>query len=159
MWTSFPVNTQRSWSSSRVIYNHVNNGVYRAGFARAQATHDAAIKGLYETLEMLETRLASRRYLCGERFTWLDLRLFHTLVRFDPVYQTYFKTNSKRISDYPNLLGFTRDIWSIEGVKRTINIDHIKTHYFTSHPHLNTYAIIPKHNGPDLTVESNRAAL
>jgi len=141
------------------IYPSINNGVYRSGFARTQAAYEEAMGALFGALDAMEERLASRRFLTGGQFTWLDLRLFHTLVRFDPVYITYFKTNVKRIADYPNLLGFTRDVYSNEAIARTINISHIKTHYFTSHPHLNTYAIVPKHSGPELTLPSGRAAM
>jgi putative glutathione S-transferase len=139
-----------------LVYPKVNNGVYRCGFATSQESYDAAVGELFESLEILEEKLSKQRYLGGDRFTWLDLRLFMTLVRFDPVYITYFKTNKKRIVDYPNLLGFVRDIYSIEEVKNTLSIEHIKTHYFTSHPVLNTYGIIPAYDGPDLTVPSGR---
>lgn len=141
------------------VYPSINNGVYRSGFARTQAAYEEAIDALFRALDEMEERLASRRFLTGDKFTWLDLRFFHTLVRFDPVYITYFKTNAKRIADYPNLLGFTRDVYSDAAIARTINISHIKTHYFTSHPHLNTFAIIPTHNGPELTRPSGRAAV
>ena len=107
----------------------------------------------------MEARLGKSRFLTGDAFTWLDLRLYHTLVRFDPVYTCYFKTNEKRIADYPNLLGFVRDVYSREAVRRSTNIKHIKAHYFTSHPHLNTFGIIPKHNGPDLEVPHGRQEL
>ena len=94
--------------------------------------------------------------MSGETITWLDLRLFHTLVRFDPVYTCYFKTNVKRLIDYPNLLGYVRDIFSIPSVQRSINLAHIKTHYYASHPHLNTFGIIPAYDGPDLNQDSGR---
>jgi len=142
-----------------IIYTDVNNGVYRAGFARKQQAYDAAVSGLFAALDQMEARLATKRFLTGPRFTWLDLRFFHTLVRFDPVYTCYFKTNEKRIADYPNLLAYMRDIYSIESVGRTINMEHIKTHYFSSHPQLNMFAIVPHHNGPDLTQPSGRAAM
>lgn len=144
---------------NELVYNDINNGVYRAGFARQQAAYDAAVSAVFAALDRVEERLLAQRYLTGSKFTWLDLRLFHTLVRFDPVYHTYFKANEKHIADYPNLLGYMRDIYSIEPVGKTINMDHIKTHYFTSHPQLNSFAIIPKHNGPDLTQPSGRAAM
>lgn len=143
-----------------LIYPKVNNGVYRCGFANTQEAYDAAVTDLFEALDVLEERLAQSRYLCNDEksspFTWLDLRLFNTLVRFDPVYITYFKTNQKRIVDYPNLLGFVRDVYSMETVKKSINMDHIKTHYFTSHPVHNTFGIIPVYNGPDLDVPHGR---
>ena len=89
--------------NDELVYPNVNNGVYRCGFAKSQNAYDAAVAGLFEALEDLDKRLASRRFLGGDKFSWLDLRLYHTLVRFDPVYVVYFKTNVKRIADYPNL--------------------------------------------------------
>lgn len=142
-----------------VVYPKVNNGVYRSGFARSQEAYEQAVTDVFAALEVLEQRLSMQRYLTGDQFTWLDLRLFMTLVRFDPVYITYFKTNEKRIADYPNLLGYVRDIYSNEAIQRSINMKHIKAHYFTSHPHLNTFAIIPIHNGPDLNVAHGRDKL
>ncbi len=139
-----------------LVYPNVNNGVYRCGFARSQEAYDEAVVNLFQALDELEERLSKTRYLTGKQFTWLDLRLFMTLVRFDPVYITYFKTNKKRLVDYPNLLGFVRDVYSMEPVKRTINMDHIKTHYYTSHPVHNTFAIIPVYDGPDLDVPHGR---
>lgn len=142
-----------------LIYPKVNNGVYKCGFARSQEAYDAAVTELFDALEELEERLSKSRYLGGNVFTWLDLRLFMTMVRFDPVYVTYFKTNKKRLADYPNLLGFVRDVYSMEPVKRSINMDHIKTHYFTSHPVHNTFGIIPVYDGPDLDVPHGRDKL
>jgi len=138
------------------IYPKINNGVYRCGFARSQEAYDKAVGELFAALDDVEARLGGRRYLGGDTFTWLDLRLFMTLVRFDPVYATYFKTNAKRLADYPNLLGFVRDCYADADVRSCINMDHIKTHYFTSHPALNTYGIIPVYDGPDLEVSSGR---
>jgi len=142
-----------------MVYPNVNNGVYRCGFAKSQNAYDRAVAHLFESLDKLEEMLGEKRYLGGDKFTWLDLRLFMTLVRFDPVYVTYFKTNKKRLVDYPNLLGYVQDIYSMEDVKRCINFDHIKTHYFTSHPVFNTFGIIPAYNGPDLNVEHGREKL
>lgn len=136
--------------NNNLIYPKVNNGVYRCGFARSQEAYDIAVEELFGALDVLEEKLGKQRYLGGEKFTWLDLRLFMTLVRFDPVYITYFKTNKKRLADYPNLLRFVRDVYAMEPVKKSINMEHIKTHYFTSHPQLNTFGIIPAYNGPDL---------
>jgi len=142
-----------------LVYPKVNNGVYRSGFARSQEAYDAAVSDVFEALEILEEKLGKQRYLGGDRFTWLDLRLFNTLVRFDPVYVTYFKTNKKRIMDYPNLLGFVRDVYAMDNVKKSINMDHIKTHYFTSHPVHNTFGIIPVYDGPDLDVPHGRESM
>jgi putative glutathione S-transferase len=144
--------------NERLVYPKVNNGVYRSGFAKSQKAYEAAVRTLFEGLEELEGRLEKTRFLSGSTFTWLDLRLYHTLVRFDPVYTCYFKTNAKRIADYPNLLGFVRDVYqSIPAVRESTNLAHIKTHYYSSHPTLNLYGIIPISNGPDLTVPHGRA--
>jgi putative glutathione S-transferase len=145
--------------NKELVYANVNNGVYRCGFARSQDSYDLAVEQLFLALDELEAHLGKQRFLGGGQFTWLDLRLFHTLVRFDPVYTCYFKTNVRRIADYPNLLGFVRDVYSIEAIAATINMAHIKAHYFTSHPQLNTFAIIPKSNGPDLTLPHGRESL
>jgi len=142
--------------NATLIYPKINNGVYRCGFATSQQAYDIAVSELFEALEIVETKLSKQRYLGGDKFTWLDLRLFETLIRFDPVYITYFKANKKRIADYPNLLAFCRDIYSMEDIKRTVNMDHIKMHYFTSHPKLNPYGIIPAYDGPDLTAPHDR---
>mmetsp|Transcript_22414 Transcript_22414/g.34196 ORF Transcript_22414/g.34196 Transcript_22414/m.34196 type:complete len:387 (+) Transcript_22414:76-1236(+) len=145
--------------NSSIVYPKVNNGVYRCGFAKSQEAYDAAVTELFDSLEVLEEKLGTQRFLGGDgsRFTWLDLRLFMTLVRFDPVYVTFCKTNKKRIAtDYPNLLGFVRDVYAMEGIGECINMNHIKTHYFTSHPDLNKFGIIPVYDGPDLEVDSGR---
>ena len=139
-----------------LVYPTVNNGVYRCGFAKSQEAYDTAVEELFAALEKLELTLGKQRYLGGSTFTWLDLRFFMTMVRFDPVYITYFKTNKKRLVDYPNILGFVRDVYSMQGVKKAINMEHIKTHYFTSHPHLNTFGIIPAYDGPNLEVPHDR---
>ena len=125
--------------NDEVIYPHVNNGVYRAGFARSQDSYDTAVSGLFTALETLEARLGKMRFLSGDAFSWLDLRLFHTLVRFDPVYTCYFKANVKRIEDFPNLLGFMRDVYSIEPIGRSINMQHVKTHYYTRYDECRTF--------------------
>ncbi len=145
--------------NDKLIYPKVNNGVYKCGFARSQEAYDSEVTILFKALEELEERLGQSRYLCGEDFTWLDLRLFMTLVRFDPVYITYFKTNQKRLVDYPNLLGFVRDVYSNDAIKKSINMNHIKIHYFTSHPIHNTFGIIPVYDGPDLDVPHGREGL
>ena len=139
-----------------LVYPKVNNGVYRCGFARTQEAYDAAVGELFGALDALEERLATRRYLGGDNFTWLDMRLFHTLVRFDPVYITYFKTNVRRLVDYPALLGYTRELYQMPALRRAINMRHIKMHYFTSHPVLNTFGIVPAYDGPDLDAPHGR---
>jgi len=130
------------------IYDTVNNGVYRAGFARTQQAYDAAYERLFRTLDELEDRLSKRRYLLGDRITEADWRLFTTLVRFDAVYYNHFKTNKKRLTEYPNLWAYTRDLYQIPGVAETVNMDHINNHYFASHRSINPSGIVPQ--GPDI---------
>jgi len=130
------------------IYHNFNNGVYKAGFAKSQEAYETAIEGIYQALDKAEEILSKNRYLLGDQFTEADIRFFVTLVRFDEVYVVYFKTNKKRIADYPNLLNYTRDLYQNPTIGETVNMYHIKTHYFTSHPILNHYAIVPV--GPDV---------
>ncbi len=126
------------------VYEHVNNGVYRAGFARSQAAYEEAFDALFATLDSLEKRLAGSRYLAGERITEADWRLFTTLVRFDAVYHTHFKCNLRRLVDYPHLWAYTRELYQRPGIAETVRLDHIKHHYYTSHPRLNPKGIVPK---------------
>jgi putative glutathione S-transferase len=126
------------------IYDSVNNGVYRAGFATTQEAYEEAVEPLFATLDWLEERLARSRYLCGERLTEADIRLFTTLVRFDAVYVGHFKCNLRRIVDYPNLWRYTRDIYHLPGVAQTVNLQHIKGHYYQSHRTINPTGIVPK---------------
>jgi putative glutathione S-transferase len=157
----FPMDLEAELSklNEELVYPNVNNGVYRCGFARTQEAYDLAVNRLFSSLDQLEALLADRRFVGGEHLTWLDLRLFHTLVRFDPVYTCYFKTNTKRIVDYPNLLGFVRDVYSVDAIAETIDMTHIKVHYYSSHPVFNTFAIVPESSGPDLTLPHARASL
>ena len=130
------------------IYRTVNNGVYRAGFASAQEAYDEAVSALFDTLDWLEAWLSSRRWLMGGRFTEADIRLFTTLLRFDLVYHGHFKCNVRRLTDYPNLWGFTRETCQMPEVWPTIRVDHIKGHYYMSHPTINPSRIVPA--GPDI---------
>lgn len=125
------------------IYPNINDGVYRAGFAIKQGAYDTAVTALFEHLDKVEEILKSNRYLAGEAFTEADVRLFTTLVRFDLVYVTHFKCNKKRLADYPNLFGYTREIFQMKGVEETVNVQHIKNHYYLSHTHINPFAIVP----------------
>ena len=125
------------------IYENVNNGVYRAGFATHQASHEDAVTTLFATLDGLEERLGHQRYLCGARVTEADWRLFTTLLRFDPVYHGHFKCNLRRLIDYPNLWGYTRELYQTSGVAETCNFDHIKRHYYESHETVNPTRIVP----------------
>lgn len=125
------------------IYDEVNNGVYKAGFATTQAAYDAAVGPLFAALDWLETRLADRRWLLGDALTEADWRLFTTLVRFDSVYHLHFKCNRRRIVDYPNLWAYTRALYQTPGVAETVRMDHIVRHYHYSHDTINPYRIIP----------------
>ena len=131
-----------------LIYDNVNNGVYRAGFATSQMAYENAFDSLFETLDQLESRLAEQRYLTGDCITEADWRLFPTLVRFDPVYHGHFKCNKKRLIDYLNLWAYVRDLYQVPGVAETVNMDHIKYHYYGSHHSINPTGIVPK--GPDI---------
>ena len=135
------------------IYFTVNNGVYRAGFAQSQAAYEEAVRALFGTLDWLDERLAMHQWLCGERLTEADWRLFTTLIRFDAVYVGHFKCNIRRIADYPNLMRYLRDLYAQPGVAGTVNFKHIKGHYYTSHPQLNPSGIIPVGPELDLTEE------
>ena len=130
------------------IYETVNNGVYRCGFATSQAAYDEAVGPLFATLDWLEARLATRRYLCGDRLTEADWRLFTTLVRFDPVYHYHFKCNLRRLTDYPNLWAYTRDLYQHPGIAATVDFEHIKRHYYESHLRVNPSGVVPR--GPVL---------
>ena len=130
------------------IYNNINNGVYRVGFATKQHVYEKAFDQLFGTLEELEERLSKQRYLVGEQITEADWRLFVTLVRFDAVYYSHFKTNKKRLIDYPNLWAYTRELYQVPGIKETVNMDHIKYHYYASHRSINPTGIVPK--GPEI---------
>jgi putative glutathione S-transferase len=129
------------------VYETVNNGVYRAGFATEQSAYESAVDLLFATLDNLEARLDSADYLVGNTLTEADIRLFVTLLRFDPVYVGHFKCNRRRLVDYPNLWAHTRRLYEIPGVAETCNLEHIKTHYYASHRNLNPTGVIP--SGPD----------
>ena len=128
---------------STFIYDQVNNGVYQAGFATAQTSYEKAARRLFEALDELEARLATRRYLFGARIVETDWRLFCTLVRFDAVYHGHFKCNVRRIVDYPNLDGYLRDLYQQPGIAETVNMDHIKRHYYVTHDDINPTRIVP----------------
>ena len=120
-----------------LVFRDVNNGVYRCGFATSQAAYDAAVARVFATLDYLDQRLATRRYLMGDAITEADVRLWVTLARFDPVYVTHFKANLRRLVDYPNLWPYARDLYQVPAFGETTSFDHIKRHYFGTHPHLN----------------------
>ncbi|HEU5479879.1 MAG TPA: glutathione S-transferase family protein [Candidatus Tumulicola sp.] len=128
---------------NELIYETVNDGVYRAGFATAQRPYERAAYKVFETLDKLDERLATQRYLFGPRPLESDWRLFVTLVRFDAVYYGHFKCNLRRIADYPNLSGYLRDLYQIDGVAETVDFDHIKRHYYYTHDDINPTRIVP----------------
>ncbi|MGH7897528.1 MAG: glutathione S-transferase family protein [Candidatus Binatia bacterium] len=138
------------------VYENVNNGVYRTGFATTQEAYGEAWRTLFDELDLLEDRLSRRRYLCGECITEADWRLFTTLVRFDAVYYSHFKCNRQRLVDYPNLWGFTRELYQVPGVAETVNLDHIKRHYYRSHVSINPTRIVPLGPTIDLTTPHDR---
>jgi len=137
------------WLNER-IYRTVNNGVYRAGFATAQDKYEEAVSGVFKTLDWLEERLRKQaaqragQWLCGKRFTEADVRLFTTLVRFDAVYYSHFKCNLRRLVDYPNLWRWTRRVYALPGVAKTVDMKQIKDHYYRSMKHINPTQIVPK---------------
>ncbi len=125
------------------IYDAINNGVYKAGFATSPAAYNEGVTGVFSGLDTLEEQLTSRRYLMGSRLTEADWRLFTTLVRFDEVYHTHFKCNRRWLREYPNLWGWTRELYQMPGIAQTVSFDHINNHYYRSHPTINPYGIIP----------------
>ncbi len=135
---------------NEVVYEKVNNGVYRAGFATSQRAYERAYDSLFATLDELESRLAQRRFLLGDEPTEADWRLFTTLVRFDPVYHNHFRCNQRKLSEYPHLWAYTRDLYQHRYplVAETVNLDHIKRHYYCTHRDLNPSGIVPK--GPEI---------
>ena len=133
------------------VYHRVNNGVYRAGFATTQAAYDEAVVELFDALDHLERRLSEQRYLVGARLTEADWRLFTTLIRFDAVYHGHFKCNLRRLVDYGNLWGFTRELYQHPGVAGTVDLNQIKTHYYWSHTSINPTRVVPR--GPLLDLE------
>jgi putative glutathione S-transferase len=141
------------------VYDTLNNGVYKAGFATTQAAYEEAVQPLFATLDWLEAMLEERRFLTGDRLTEADIRLFTTLIRFDAVYVGHFKCNLRRIADYPNLWAYTRDIYQLPGIAGTVNFEHIKRHYYESHRTINPGGIVPAGPVLDLAAPHGRAAL
>ncbi|MFU2182585.1 glutathione S-transferase family protein [Streptococcus pluranimalium] len=131
-----------------IVYDNVNNGVYKTGFATEQSVYEKELNSLFAELNRLEELLASQEWLVGNQMTEADIRLFTTLVRFDAVYYGHFKCNLKRLVDYPNLWNYTKRIYNLPGISETVNFDHIKTHYYGSHKTINPNGIIPL--GPEI---------
>jgi putative glutathione S-transferase len=141
------------------IYPSINNGVYRCGFATKQAAYEEAFAELSAALDRVEDILSRRRYLTGERLTEADWRLFTTLVRFDPVYVGHFKCNLRRIADYPNLSNYLRELYQVPGVAKTVNLHHIKHHYYGSHRMINPTGVVPVGPEVDYAAPHNRNGL
>ncbi|TYB46843.1 glutathione S-transferase family protein [Actinomadura chibensis] len=139
-----------------LLYTAINNGVYKAGFATSQDAYEDAFDALFATLDHLEERLAGSRYLFGDEITESDVRLYPTLARFDAVYYSHFKCNQRRITDYPNLWAYARDLYSIPAFGETTNFDHIKRHYYVTHRNINPTGIVPKGPSIDWTTAHNR---
>lgn len=140
------------------VYQTLNNGVYRCGFAGTQAAYDEAAGALFETLDWLEDRLGQQRFVAGSRLTEADIRLFVTLVRFDPVYHSHFKCSRRRLVDYPNLWAYTRDLWQQPGFGETVDLRHIRHHYFGSQRTVNPTGIVPLSPVIDFDAPQDRAA-
>jgi len=136
-----------------LVYPNVNNGVYRAGFATTQKAYENAVQRLFKALDTLEELLSKQRYLVGDQLTEADWRLFPTLVRFDAVYHGHFKCNIRRIIDYPNLYGYLRDLYQHDRIAETVNFDHIKRHYYSTHTDINPTQIVPL--GPKMDLQSS----
>jgi putative glutathione S-transferase len=141
------------------VYETVNNGVYKAGFAESQEAYEDAVFPIFETLDMLDERLTGQRYLLGDRQTLADWRLFTTLLRFDPVYHGHFKCNLRRIADYPSLSPYLRDLYQTPGVAETVDMDQIKRHYYGTHGGINPTGIVPAGPIQDLAAPHGREAL
>jgi putative glutathione S-transferase len=144
---------------NKIIYERVNNGVYLAGFATHQRPYERAAKKLFETLDELDARLASQRYLFGNRMTETDWRFFPTLIRFDAVYHGHLKCNVRRILDYQNLWPYLRDLYQHDSVAATVNLDHIKRHYYMTHEQINPTRIVPIGPALDLSAPHGRERL
>ena len=140
-----------------LVYSNINNGVYRAGFATAQAAYEQAFRALFDALDEFEQRLSKQRYLVGNAVTEADWRLFSTLIRFDAVYYSHFKCNWRQIGDYPNLSNYTRDLYQVPGVAETVSLDHIKRHYYRSQKQVNPTGIVPVGPQLDFAAPHNRA--
>lgn len=139
-----------------LIYDNINNGVYRTGFATTQISYEKAFQRLFDALDEVEEVLSQQRYLTGDTLTEADWRLFVTLIRFDPVYVGHFKCNKKRIADYPSLFNFMLELYQIDGIAETTNFEHIKHHYYYSHDMINPSRIIPLGPEQDLLQKHNR---
>jgi len=146
-------------SINAIVYDTVNNGVYKTGFAQSQEAYEESFKALFATLDMLDLRLSKQRYLVGNTLTEADWRLFTTLVRFDPVYHYHFKCNLRKIGDYPNLSNYLRELYQYPGIAATFNLELTKQHYYQSHKNINPTGIVPLGPEMDLEAPHNRGKL
>ncbi len=148
----YPEDRQREIDEvNDLVYHNINNGVYKCGFATTQTAYEKAYDNLFAALDTLELKLENQRFLVGDSITEADWRLFTTLVRFDPVYFSHFKTNKKRIADYHNLFNYLKELYQVPGISETVDIEHIKRHYYYSHESINPKRIVPK--GPLIELE------
>ncbi|SEB42709.1 putative glutathione S-transferase [Nitratireductor aquibiodomus] len=146
-------------SINALVYDNINNGVYKAGFATTQDAYEEAFGALFAALDQVEERLSRQRYLAGDRLSEADWRLFTTLVRFDPVYVGHFKCNLRRIADYPHLSNYLRELYQVPGVAGTVDLLHIKAHYYGSHKTINPSGVVPLGPELDLAAPHNRDRL
>jgi putative glutathione S-transferase len=154
----YPADRRREIDSvNELVYANINNGVYRSGFATTQEAYEEAFRGVFSTLDELERRLSRQRYVAAPRITEADWRLFPTLIRFDAVYYSHFKCNLRRIEDYPNLSNYVRDLYQVPGVAETVNLNHIKRHYYGSHRKVNPTGIVPLGPALDFSAPHDRA--
>lgn len=144
---------------NELVYHNINNGVYKCGFATKQEVYEKHFANLFDAMDKVEDVLSRQRYLTGARITEADWRLFTTLIRFDCVYYGHFKTNKKRIEDYPNISNYVRDLYQVPGVSETVNFRHIKVHYYYSHDMINPTRIVPVGPVVDYERSHNRAEL
>lgn len=141
------------------VYDTINNGVYRAGFATTQEAYESAFYSLFDSLDWVEGLLTQQRYLTGQQITEADWRLFTTLVRFDAVYFGHFKTNRQLLADYPAISGYVRELYQMPGIAQTVSLEHIKTHYYASHLMINPTGVVPLGPAQDFSVAHNRQTL
>lgn len=141
---------------NELVYHNINNGVYKSGFASTQEAYDENVKKLFNVLQQLDNKLATQRYLTGNKLTEADWRLWPTLVRFDSVYHTHFKCNLKLIKEYNNLYHYMLELYQMPNIAKTVNMAHIKRHYYASHQSINTYGIVPIGHKQDWSVPHNR---
>ncbi|WP_022942591.1 glutathione S-transferase family protein [Psychromonas hadalis] len=156
----YPVSLQAEIDQvNQLVYDDINNGVYKVGFATTQSVYEQAYETLFSRLDWLESRLSKQRYLVGDKITEADWRLFTTLIRFDAVYHGHFKCNRQKLSEFKHISGYLRELYQVDGIAETVNMAHIKTHYYASHPSINPTGIVPVGPFLDFTVAPDRGIL